>query len=373
MLDNDKRLVRLHKHEQASLNTHLGRQPENSRTPADWNRRLGREPHTTTMPSLQAIQTANSARAAAPKTALFVGATSGIGLGAVEALLAHNKGSTVFVVGRSESRFAATLARLRDLDPSAGLTFLEAQVSLLHDVDRVCAIVAEQIDTLEILWLSQGGLGLRENNGSTSEGLPVDFAVSYYGRVRFMQRLAPLLSKSPNGRVISVLCAGMEGSVNAADPGLRDSGNYAAAGFWGAQKQGVTMQSLAMQTLAAQNPAVTFIHTNPGAVSSEVHAKWSQAYTGWWTPVSWLITAVLVPLMRVVGFTPEQAGETGLFAALDETLGRKGAGWNFFRVNERADDVGKKGAAVLAKYREDGTSEKIWEHTLGVFDRILAG
>lgn len=325
------------------------------------------------MPSLATIRTANRARARDPKTALFVGATSGIGLGAVEALLTHNPGSTVFLVGRSASRFAATLARLRRRDPAARITFLEAQVSLLQEVDRVCAAVAERVAALDVLWLSQGGLGLRENEGSTAEGVPVDFAVSYYGRVRLMQRLAPLLARAGEGRVVSVLCAGVEGSVDVADPGLREEGSYAAAGFWGAQRQGVTMQSLAMRALAARHPDVTFVHTNPGAVSSEVHAKWSRAYGGWWAPVGWLITGVLVPLMRMVGYTPEQAGETGLFEALDETFDRSRTGCNFFRVNERADDVGTKGAAVLAKYQQDGTGERIWEHTLGVFDEILTG
>lgn len=263
------------------------------------------------MVSIRRIQEANRSRSPSPKRAVFGGATSGIGFGAIEALLKSIRGSTMFIVGRSNSKFSAGLSRLQAIASTVAIVFIEAQVGLLQEVERVCTAVSSQIDSLDILWLSQGGLGRRENGGYTTEGLPVDFAVSYYGRVLFMQRLASSLSKSSDGRVISVLSAGMEGRVNVADPCLRHEGSYAATGFWDAQKQGVTMQSLAMRQLATQNPEVTFIHTNPGPVSTDVHAKWSTLLTGIWTPVAWLIQFVIMSLFSLVGYTPEQAGETG--------------------------------------------------------------
>ena len=316
------------------------------------------------------IQEANRSRSSKPKTAVFVGATSGIGLGGIEALLKSTKGSTVFIIGRSKSKFATSLSRLRSIDPKATITFLEAQVSLLQDIDRVCRTVSDITESLDILWLSQGGLGLRENLGCTGEGLPSDFAVSYYGRILFMRQLAPLLGRSADGRVLSILSAGFEGPVSVSDPCLMIDDNYAATGFWGAQKQGVTMQSMAMLRLASQHPKVTFIHTNPGPVSTEVHAKWSNSFTGVWTPVAWLIKFVMMPLFSLVGYTSEQAGEIGLFEVLDESFSRS-AGTNFYRLDDKAEDVGKAGLALLDRYREDLTEEQVWEHTAGVFDRIL--
>ena len=317
------------------------------------------------------IQIASTERSAQPRTAVFVGATSGIGLAAVEALLKSSKGSTVFIVGRSKLKFAETRSRLQQIDSKAKITFLEAQISLLSEVERVCATISRQVTSLDSLWLSQGGLGLRESHGVTSEGLPVDFAVSYYGRILFMHRLAPLLNNSSDGQVLSVLCAGMEGPINISDPGLRDEKNYAAAGFWGAQKQGVTMQSLAMRRLAEENPTISFIHTNPGVVGTDVHQKWSTSFTGVWTPVAWLIRLAMIPLIHLVAFTPERAGETGLFELMDEKFSSS-SGTNFFRLDDCAEVLEGKEDDVLSRYGEDNTEEKIWEHTLGVFESVLA-
>ena len=322
------------------------------------------------MVSLKHIQQANASLSPKPKTAVFVGATSGIGLAAIEALLTSIPGCRVFIVGRSQSKFANSLSRLQGADTQADITFIEAQISLLKEVKRVCAVILEQTSSLDILWLSQGGLGLREGQSSTSEGLPMDFAVTHYGRLLFMQQFAPLLSKSSDGRVLSVLCAGVEGPVNLTDLGLQDASNYAAAGFWGAQKQCVTMQSLAMHQLAIQYPSVTYVHTNPGPVSTDVHAKWSESFTGAWAPVAWLMRLIMVPLMHLISYTPKQAGETGLFEFTSERLSRQ-SGNNFFRLDDHAEEIKFDGRDMLQKYQQDGSDQKIWEHTLQVFDSVL--
>lgn len=323
------------------------------------------------MVAITRIEGANKSRSSRPKVAVFVGATSGIGLGTIEALLRTVKGCTIFIIGRSQQKFAGKISRLESLDPTANINFIEAQVSLLQDIDRVCNVLLERIKVLDILWLSQGGLGLREGDGATAEGLPTDFAVVHYGRAMFMKRLAPLLNKSSDGRVLSCLCAGLEGQINLTDPGLRNPENYATAGFWGAQKQGITMQSLIMAHLARESSTVSFIHTNPGMVSTDVHAKWSTTFTGWWRPLSWLLSLFAIPLMHLAGFTPEQAGEVGLFELLDERFGSE-AGSNFHRLDDHAEEIAANEAAVLAEHETASTGDKIWEHTNRVFDEVLS-
>jgi hypothetical protein len=45
------------------------------------------------------------------------------------------------------------------------------------------------------------------------------------------------------------------------------------------------------------------------------------------------------------------------------------AGKNFFRL----DPYGEVGpSAILSKYEEDGTREKVWEHTLDIFKAVLS-
>lgn len=66
---------------------------------------------------------------------VFAGATSGSGAGALEAMVGMLHTSTFYIIGRSAVQFASQRKRLEKLSPSCKLEFLEAQVSLLSDVD----------------------------------------------------------------------------------------------------------------------------------------------------------------------------------------------------------------------------------------------
>jgi NAD(P)-dependent dehydrogenase (short-subunit alcohol dehydrogenase family) len=109
------------------------------------------------MVSIKAIREANKDIASKSPRVIFVGATSGIGLAAIQALLKSTVSPRIFIVGRSEAKFAPTLNELQKLNSSAKLTYIEAQVSLLKDVSRVCAMIEAQESSIDILWLSQGG------------------------------------------------------------------------------------------------------------------------------------------------------------------------------------------------------------------------
>ncbi len=221
------------------------------------------------MPSFASIQSANKSLELSTLTAVFAGATSGIGLGAIGALLHHTVSPTVIIIGRSETKFAATLSRLQALHPAATITFIEAQVSLLTEVSRVCDSLISKHESIDILWLSQGGLG-RKHHSLTPEGLNADFAVNYYSRLLFTRLLLPLLNRSADPRVISVLSAGQEGEVIMDDMGIKNPANHSV---FPAMKQNVTMLSLALNHLARDNRGVSFMHTNPGMVSTAVHDK----------------------------------------------------------------------------------------------------
>lgn len=88
--------------------------------------------------------------------ALFVGATAGIGASAVKQFALHANAPTVYLVGRSQTKAAPLLAELKSLNPQATFTFIEAEVSLLKGVDKVCEEILAKEEKLDLLWLSQG-------------------------------------------------------------------------------------------------------------------------------------------------------------------------------------------------------------------------
>ncbi|TVY18982.1 Oxidoreductase lepF [Lachnellula arida] len=257
------------------------------------------------MVSIQATRAANNSIASQIPTAVFTGATSGIGLGAIEALLKSTTSSKVYIIGRSQANFAPTLAKLQlqDLNPSAQLVFIEAQVSQLKEVEHA--------------------------------------------------------------RIVSILAAGEEGAVNTTDVGLSDPKNY---GFFAAMRQGVTMMSLVMRELSLENPNVSFIHTNPGMVSTAVHHKWAETMTGYLTPLSWLLKWGLIPMMYLFGRTAEEAGQVGLYELTNERYSAS-SGNNLFRLLENAENA--SASSILLKYIEDGTQRKVWEHTMGLYEKVL--
>ena len=323
------------------------------------------------MVTINTIRAANSTISSKSFSAVLIGATSGIGLGTIEALLKTTTSSKIFIVGRSQTKFASTLAKLQDLNKSAKLIFIEAQVSLLKEVDRVCATIIAQESAIDLLWLSQGGMSLAGYE-LTTERLNSRLAIVYYSRILFMHRLMPLLKESSDPRIISVLTAGQEGPIITSDIGLLDPKNDS---FFPAMKQGVTMMSLAMREMSIENPQVSFIHTSPGMVSTDVHKKWAETMTGYLVFLKWLLLWVGIPIFRLVGWTPEEAGEIGLYELTNDRFSAN-TRRNFFRLEEHAEDQGYqlpvRAEAILSKYSEDGTQKKAFEHTLGVFDEVLA-
>jgi len=177
------------------------------------------------MVAIEAVRAASSSISSQSLIAVFVGATSGIGLAAIEALLKSTTSPKVFLVGRSKSTFAPTLTKIQNLNASAALIFVEAQVSLLKEVDRVCTIVKAQESAIDLLWVSQGGLSM-SGHELTLEGLRTDLAVKYYSRTLFMYKLMLSLNRSLGPRIISIIAAGAEGALNITDFGLSGPNSY---------------------------------------------------------------------------------------------------------------------------------------------------
>jgi NAD(P)-dependent dehydrogenase (short-subunit alcohol dehydrogenase family) len=120
------------------------------------------------MVSMKEVHQSNDAlkNGSAGLRALFVGATAGIGASAVKQFATHAKTPTVYLAGRSQAKASPLLAELKSLNPQATFIFIEAEVSLLKGVDKVCDEILAKEQTLDLLWLSQGLLSF---SGQQSE------------------------------------------------------------------------------------------------------------------------------------------------------------------------------------------------------------
>ena len=112
------------------------------------------------MVAISAIRKANDALISRDPglVSVFVGATQGIGAGTLTALVKHLNAPKVYLLGRSKARCASQLAQLRNLNPKASIIFIETEVSLLKNVDAACKTISARESSLDLLYMSPGGL-----------------------------------------------------------------------------------------------------------------------------------------------------------------------------------------------------------------------
>jgi NAD(P)-dependent dehydrogenase (short-subunit alcohol dehydrogenase family) len=333
------------------------------------------------MVSLDIVRKANSSlRTKLPKpVALFVGGTSGIGRSTLRQLALNTEAPKAYIVGRSEKNARPLLKELRQLNPLGSYNFVEADVSLISNVDKACESIKQREKALDLLFMTPGGLSL-VGRRETSEGIDKLFALRYYARMRFVQNLLPLLEAAEHqpGRVVSVLGGGFEGNIRADDLDLKHNYNIVSCAM-----HSVTMTSLAMEHLAASHRA-SFVHVFPGLVGTNI-------YTNSFSP---LLAAVYNygawPLMYPFSVDIEESGQRHLFHATsarysDNIIKKSGvtSAHDEDRVAMGSDGVPGSGAYLMnwkgetsaagkkmQKLRAQEMARKIWDHTTELLGRI---
>lgn len=69
-------------------------------------------------------------------------------------------------MGRNASKGSALVHELRTLNPEATVLFIEADLTLLCNADRVLRLVSEKETKVNLLFLTQGFLSLRGREGT---------------------------------------------------------------------------------------------------------------------------------------------------------------------------------------------------------------
>ncbi|KAK5113708.1 hypothetical protein LTR62_003335 [Meristemomyces frigidus] len=311
------------------------------------------------MVAIQEVRSANAVLKTTTEnvTAVFVGATNlhGIGFATIKAFATSIPTPHVIIVGRNATAFAPALAQLQKLNPSGHFTFLVGDISLLKSIDLICKHITQHLETkkINLLYLSQGTLPFAGRQANV-EGLDNVNAVRYYGRLRFIQNLLPLMSVQ--ARVVSIMGGTQEGKMLEDDLELAKAGNYTLTQ---SNNQIATMMTLSFDHLAAQRPEGSFIHVFPGLVSSGILSRSSSGVLS--ALFAWIVQPVLGLFIPGAG----SVGERMLYYGTSEEYAK--GSW---ALDERG--FGKE-VAVLREYRANGWADRVWEHNLQVFERVLSG
>jgi hypothetical protein len=196
----------------------------------------------------------------------------------------------------------------------------------------------------------------------TVEGLDKKLALHFYNRLRFAENLLPLLnhavdstdSKYPiTARVISALGAGLEKEIDTSDLSLKRTFTLSKCA-----DNAITMGSVSWAHLAAENPKVSFIHTQPGAVKTNAARAENVGKL-----LSMVIQGASVLLSHFMQ-SAEVSGERHAWAGTVDRFSKGGAFW----LNPEGES--QKNEDIMEKIKTSGTQEKIVEHTKKVFEEI---
>ncbi|EAQ88527.1 hypothetical protein CHGG_05146 [Chaetomium globosum CBS 148.51] len=289
--------------------------------------------------------------------AVFVGGTSGIGEATMKLFAKHAVEPRIYFVGRSDRDAGRIIKELTAINPEGQYHFIQADLSLLQNVDAVCHDIKSHEELINLLFLTTGTMVTGKD---TPENLYYPTAVTYYARIRLIANLLPLLQKASSlRRVVSVFGGTKEGPVCVGDLQGRSLGlppritkdtpketttttpketttkitkpspptfpnttpKPHPAHLLQLRAHTSSLMTLALESLALEAPDVSFVHAFPGFVRS--HAGRSVRAASAVGLVQVVLNKVVGPMVTV---PLAEAGERQLFVA---TSGRFPArcGW----------------------------------------------
>jgi hypothetical protein len=207
-------------------------------------------------------------------------------------------------------------------------------------------------------------------------------ATQYYARIRFTMNLLPQLKAATAvRRVVSVLAGGHEGQIYENDFQAKKMNILSLRGHV------VSMTDMAFESLAARAPEVSFINDYPGAVKTGLHRE-AEGF------LMWLLVLVMAIIGPLIYIPIKESGERHLFFATSAKyparLGEDASGVplvdgvevargidgevgsGVYSIHWSGAHSGEKVVRLLDSLRGQAMVRKVWEHTVGEFERITA-
>ncbi|KAK4117910.1 hypothetical protein N656DRAFT_834011 [Canariomyces notabilis] len=336
------------------------------------------------MVSLEQIRHSNSQISTALPpglVAVFAGATNGIGESSLRQFVKHAVRPRIYFLGRSKMSGDRVCADLQKLNPEGEYTFTSVDISLLISVDEFCREIKAKESAINLLFLSTGTMITGKD---TAEGLHHPLAVAYYARLRFIVNLLPLLQNATGlRRVVTVLAGTKEGPIYTDDFQCRQHRILSPGG----RGHLSSMTTLALEAVARNAPGVSFIHSFPGFVRTNLGNDLEGLGAMVMRGVFNVVVAVVGPFVA----TPlEEAGERHVFLATSAMFSSRGStsgvplpeglkvgrgtdgmrSSGVYSTSKEAESASRKTERLLEGMRKDGTAESVWSHVEEEFVRI---
>ena len=278
----------------------------------------------------------------APRVAVFVGGTSGIGKLTLNAITRLGTRFKAYVIGRQESEaaFKPFIEELHLANANASIIWVEGQISLLSEVQRVCDRIKRLEGSIDLLFMTAGYVNL-----------------------------LPLLRSSGRARVMSIRSGGMEGDYffNADDLLLEAPGAF---GAMASVRHMGNMNTLALERIAQmpENKNIVFMHCHPGGVRTGNLFRGFQE--GSWG--SWLAATFMDPVIWLMAYGEEEAAERYLYQITSAAFGGKGILLGAGVVAGKNTKGGREGSLFLVHHTCETTlnEEKLKKLRVSAQDKV---
>ncbi|MEE1796917.1 SDR family NAD(P)-dependent oxidoreductase [Streptomyces sp. BE308] len=195
------------------------------------------------------------------------------GMGRALGLARLHRGDAVLIIGRDAAKGASFLAEAAAMGAGERATFVQADLSLISENQRVIESIAARFPTLDALVLcARHYLSARRE---TAEGIEGTFALFYLSRFLLGHGLRPLLEKGEQPVIMNVAGPGSPmGEIHWTDLEMKRDYNGLVA-----QMQGGKANDLLGVAFAEEygTGGIRYVLFNPGSVSTSFSGEYDPA------------------------------------------------------------------------------------------------
>lgn len=239
-------------------------------------------------------------------------------LGAETAVtLASASPSTIFLLGRTESKVAPVVAKIKELNPHISAIFIPIDLSTPSSTRNAAAQILRQSSHIDVLMNSAGIMALPEYSTATmSPGHPVEMqlATNHVGPFLLTCLLLPALGRAHSPRIVNLTSTAFETApFSFSDYNFSDGKTY---NRWVAYGQSKTANVLFTTSLSRKLKDIEAFVVHPGLVLETGIGKAVDEAS--WKEVWEMTEKMNIP--KPTAKNMQEGCATGLVAALDPAL-----------------------------------------------------
>ncbi len=248
------------------------------------------------------------------KTCVVTGANAGIGFAIAKGLASD--GARVILWCRTEDKGVEACRRIRDLTPTAKVSFVASDLASQTDIDLGAQQIVARQSTIDVLvnnaavWNSERKL--------TVDGVEEMFAVNHLSYFLLTQKLYPALAKSSGARILCV-ASDSHRMLKALPKDPQLTGNYHGLRAYAVGKLANILFTYEFNR-RKPHEHVTINALKPGLVQTDIGIK----HANWFHRFAWRVRRNMRGHQ-----TPEQGAYTPLYVATSPDIqGRSGEYWS---------------------------------------------